>query len=168
MVFRFFSSARKIPFLDLFLNFLRYIYSDNPTKNYSTRLCFYKKGIFFFCYNKTRGDNDDVALMDYIYDNIDVSDVHYVSTPFYQEYRNSDCFLGGSCCYTDLIDDKYVYILTSSRGNRRRIYRFVIENNNFIIENVGTYQSYAQANLFYFKNKFYLFNFNLFTNDESV
>lgn len=139
-------------------NFLRYVISDNPHRDtYDTYICFYKKGIFFFGYNITRGDNDAISVMDYIYDNIDVSNVHYISNPFYQEYRNSDCFKGDACCYTDLIDDKYVYIFTNSRVNRRRIYRFVIENNNFIIENIGNAPSSAQANLFYFKNKFYLF-----------
>lgn len=149
-------------------NFLRYIYSDNPNTRYSGYVCFYKKGIFFFGYTLSAGDNHSISIIDYIYDNIDVSVVHYISTPFYQEWRNSDCFVGGSCCYTDLIDDKYVYILTNSRGERRRIYRFVIENNNFIIENIGTYQSGAKANLFYFKNKFYLFSEALFTGTKSI
>jgi hypothetical protein len=139
-------------------NFLRYVISDNPCRNtYNTYVCFYKKGIFFFGYNLSRGDNDDIAVMDYIYDNIDVSDVHYVSTPFVQAYKNSDCFKGSFCSYTDLIDDKYVYIFTNSRLNSQRIYRFVIENNNFIIENIGNGPSSAQGNLLYFKNKFYLF-----------
>lgn len=139
-------------------NFLRYVISDNPHRStYDNYVCFYKKGIFFFGYSATAGDNHSISVMDYIYDNIDVSVAHYISTPFYQEWKNSDCFISGSCCYTDLIDDKYVYILTNSRLNRRRIYRFVIENNNFIIENIGNGPSSAQGNLLYFKNKFYLF-----------
>lgn len=145
---------------DLNLNFLRSFNVTVPNRNSTIMANVYRKGVFFIGYNYSRGDNDTLSYMITVKDNIDVNSGTCIDEVFGYSWQGSNYFYESKSQFTDVVNDKYVYVLTQSRGSNRRIYQFEIsDSGDVIITNWGQYPSGTfYSNLVYFKNKFYLFN----------
>lgn len=144
---------------DLNLNFLRSFTVTVPNRNSTIMANVYRKGVFFIGYNYSRGDNDQLSYMITVKDNIDVNSGTFIDEVFGYSWQGSNYFYENKSQFTDVVNDKYVYVLTQSHGSRR-IYQFEIsDSGDIIITNWGQYPSGTfYSNLVYFKNKFYLFN----------
>ena len=103
----------------------------------------------------SHGDNDESEWLILIKDNTNVSSGNSYKNFFGYTWRNSDVLEQDRCPITNVINDKYVYMVTNSRSGNRRIYKFDLDTYELTF--LGSRPSGSlYTNMCYYNNKFYL------------
>lgn len=101
------------------------------------------------------GDNDSTQWVIILKDNTNITSGYIYRDFFGYTWRNSDVLEQDHCPITNVINDKYVYMLTNSRSGNRRIYKLDLDTNELTLCGSRPNGS-LYTNMCYYNNKFYV------------
>ena len=137
-------------------NYLRRIMvNGGSTRKNNEISIWFRRDTFIVAINGSYGDNDAYQFVVTIKDDINVSSGTFYQNFFGYDYLGSQVFdLGENCPLTNVVDDTFVYMITTSRNRGKRTYKFNLDTGE--VTNCGSRtDGDTYSNLCYHNGKFY-------------